>query len=919
MDEKESKVEEDIIEERKKKIASFLKKSSIWALIILFIIVLLSINIRTQPMKDHGGRPGLWDITTNTWTLGPDLDPFFFLRYAQIIVEKGSLPAVDIMRNAPLGFEPSHETRLLPYMIAWTYWIFHFSDKSINVEYAAVIFPVIMFALTVIVFFFFVREIFRKKDENDTKASIIALISTFFMAVMPELLPRTVAGIPEKESAAFFFMFLALYLFLKAWKTENKKAAITLAALSGISTAVMGLIWGGVSYVFVTIAISTLIAFVLNKIHKRETILYSLWAFFSMFIMTAASARFKVGELAKSLDTGLALLVFVILIVHLIVWNTKLSKLKALEKIKLPKNIISLILAVILLIILSFLFFGAGFIIDKLTAINQMMFKPVTGRWSQTVAENRQPYFSEWANSFGPAIKNIPVLFWMFFVGSVILFKKMLSHVGKKRAWLLTALYVLFFFGLVFSRYAPHPAIMDGDGIESRLFYYGSALLLIGAFVYYYIRDYKEGNNSFAKIDYNYILLFVLFVLCLFTARSAVRLIMILAPIAPIFVSYLIVDSAGRFKTTKDETIKIIFAVVFSVVLILSIYSGWSFYKQIKAEAYGFVPSTYTQQWQKAMAWVRESTPENAVFAHWWDYGYWVQTIGKRATVTDGGNFIVYWNYLTGRHVLTTDKEKDALEFLYTHNTTHLLIDSTDLGKYGAFAIIGSDENFDRYSPGPVTMLSDPKQSQKTRNGIMIVYQGGTYTDEDISFKENENASEIFLPGGRAAIAGILLETYQDNNSTAFKQPTGVFIYQNTQYRIPLRYAYYNKQLIDYKNGLNATVYLIQRIIQSGQGIQLDNTGAAMYVSPRIMRGLLGQLYILNDAWKNFDNFESAYSEPSPIVDMLNRQGANLNEFVFYEGIQGPIKIWKIKYNGDEKVNPAYLDTDYSKYINWKL
>ena len=134
MDEKESSKEEAIIEERKRKFVSFLKKSSIWTLAVLFIIVLISINIRMQPMKDHGGRPGLWDITTNTWTLGPDLDPFFFMRYAQIIVEEGSLPAVDAMRNVPLGFDPSQETRLLPYMIAWTYFIFHSFDKSVNVS-----------------------------------------------------------------------------------------------------------------------------------------------------------------------------------------------------------------------------------------------------------------------------------------------------------------------------------------------------------------------------------------------------------------------------------------------------------------------------------------------------------------------------------------------------------------------------------------------------------------------------------------------------------------------------------------------------------------------------------------------------------------------------------------------------------------
>ena len=46
---------------------------------ILAWIVLMSIRIRTRNL------PLLRDITTGTWTLGPDLDPFLFLRWAKYI------------------------------------------------------------------------------------------------------------------------------------------------------------------------------------------------------------------------------------------------------------------------------------------------------------------------------------------------------------------------------------------------------------------------------------------------------------------------------------------------------------------------------------------------------------------------------------------------------------------------------------------------------------------------------------------------------------------------------------------------------------------------------------------------------------------------------------------------------------------
>jgi len=247
------------IAKRKEKVFAYLNKTNLWVLGLLIIAVILGVYIRSMPMHDHGGNPGLWDISTNTWTLGPDLDPWLFTRYAETIVEQGKLPAIDMMRNVPVGFDTTVESRLLPYMIDWTYYILGFIGINNGVVYAAAIFPVIMFALTIISFFLFVREIFfEKTKEAKTRANIIALISTFFMIVIPVFLSRTIAGIPEKESAGFFFMFLAFYLFLKGWKSKKIKNAVIFGVLAGISTGMMGLIWGGVTYIFIPIGLACL-------------------------------------------------------------------------------------------------------------------------------------------------------------------------------------------------------------------------------------------------------------------------------------------------------------------------------------------------------------------------------------------------------------------------------------------------------------------------------------------------------------------------------------------------------------------------------------------------------------------------------------------------------------------------------------
>jgi dolichyl-diphosphooligosaccharide--protein glycosyltransferase len=40
------------------------------------------------------------------------------------------------------------------------------------------------------------------------------------------------------------------------------------------------------------------------------------------------------------------------------------------------------------------------------------------------------------------------------------------------------------------------------------------------------------------------------------------------------------------------------------------------------------------------MAWLKENTPNDAVVASWWDYGYWITTLGERRSIADNATLI---------------------------------------------------------------------------------------------------------------------------------------------------------------------------------------------------------------------------------------------------------------------------------------
>jgi len=885
----------DELEERKKKIINFLKQKKDWAYyLILSFIIFIGTYIRTRNISK------LKDITTGTWTLGPDLDPFLFLRWAQYIVEHGSLMVWDMMRVVPLGFNTASEMKLLSYLVAWLYHFLRFFSEKVTVTYAAILFPVVMFVLTGIAFFLFARKIFYKQSKKIK--NITALIATAFFVLIPSLLPRTIAGIPEKESAAFFFMFMAFYLFLEAFTSEKIKRGLIFGGLAGISTALMALIWGGVIFIFFTIPTAVLLAFIFGKIKKEKFYIYSTWLITSFMLMIPFSTRYNLRNLIVSSSTGLAIGVFAIIGMSLLIMkNKKLNEIR--KKTKLPKEIFALILSLLILFTLIFIFLGPNFIFGQISHTINSLITPMTTRFGLTVAENKQPYFAnDWKNSFGPIVFNIPLFFWLFFIGSVILFNNLISKLPKKDRIILTFGYFIFLISLIFSRYSPS-SILNGTSGLSLLVYFGGWLFFLISFGYFYFKGYKEKDNfAFRDFDFSYILYFIILTLGIIGARAGIRLIMVLGAVSPIAVSFLIVKISQNYFNEKEETMKFFMGIIVLLIIIASLFTLWTYYQQDKYSAENFAPGVYQFQWQKAMQWVRENTPKDAVFAHWWDYGYWLQSIGERATILDGGNTIVYWNHLMGRFVLTGSDEDKALEFLYTHNGTHLLIDSTEIGKYTAYSSIGSDENYDRFS-WISTFLMDEKQTQETKNEISYIYVGGASTDEDIIWEQD--GQEILLPKKKAGVGAIVVK----KNGEKILQPEAIFVYNGKQYTIPLKYIYINGKLHEFKEGLNAGIFIFPRLdtLQDGRA-NINEIGAAMYLSSRTIHSQLVNLYLFN---QKSEYFELVHIEDSFITENLKQQGMNIGEFIYYQGFQGPIKIWEITYPSNIKANPEYLERDF--------
>ena len=84
---------------------------------------------------------------------------------------------------------------------------------------------------------------------------------------------------------------------------------------------------------------------------------------------------------------------------------------------------------------------------------------------------------------------------------------------------------------------------------------------------------------------------------------------------------------------------------------------------------------------------------------------------------------------------------------------------------------------------------------------------------------------------------------------------------------------------------------------------------------------MFAQLYLLNDAFENYKTLTLVHSELDPFVSSINSQGANIKDLVYFQGLRGPISIWKVDYPSNIIVKEEFLRTsgEYAEfdYLNF--
>jgi len=869
---------EELLEERKTKIFSYFKGYPfIFVYIVLGLIAAFGFYVRTRSLGF------LIDVTTGDY-MPSDPDAIGILRYVQYVVDHGQLMAIDTMRYFPTGFANVDEFSVLVHLIAWFYKIFHFFVPSASVAYADVIYPAFAFVVGLVFFFLFVRKIFDWK---------IALLASAILTVLPDKKKEEHAGVSDKEALAMVFFYAGLYFFIAFFTEKKLWKGILFSILAGISVGAVWSIWGGVVFISSTIGSFIFILLLMGKLDEKHLWFYTLFLAVAVgFLALFFPIRAAPISLLTAPTSGILFLALALAIVHHYVYTKDRFHLKKyFIRIPVLPIFVSLFSLLFVGVLVLFFMYGSTFFIDRIANLYIDLIEPFgRNRWALTVAESHQPYFVDWIGQF--SLRYLVIVF----VGAVLLFYETFKSLGRK-AYSFTAVFAALLLAISLNRYASSASILNGETPLSITLYLGMILFFFGYCVYFFHRLYTRNHDSYeallSHLPYGYLFLCIFFVFILLGARSAVRLLFVFAPGTAILAAFFVFILVEYSKKISLKPLRYGSWLVLGI-FVLILLNGFS--QTVLAQA-GSTGSGYNEQWQYAMDWVRENTSEDAVFAHWWDYGYYVQTGGQRATLSDGGNAHPTINYLTGRYLLTGANDTDALQFLASKNASHVLVVSDEIGKYGAFSAIGADADYDRYS-WISAYTFDPAQSSQVNETLTLVYTGGAVLDDPVSYQGTE------FPVYGAAVVGFIIpmHTDADTNFKGFENPSAVLVYNGNYYNMPLRCVFLNGEEYIFGEedfeGLDACL----QIIPTYQNNQFNGLGAGLYLS--------------HDVWNTWFTKHYLFGQDSEYFTTVYTDEGSVPLAVYNGRIIGPHKIWEVHYPENLTISEQFYITELPEGVN---
>ena len=521
----------------------------------------------------------------------------FNFRATEYIVENGFFEYFEWNDDKswyPTGRDVSATSQfMLHSTAAITYQIF--AGNSSLYDFT-ILFPAVIGSLTVVIIFALVRLF---------AGTAAGLFASLLFAVSLPIIIRGTLGWFKSEPLGIFYGLLGLYLFFSAIKSENKKIAAVKIIFGGMVMAFGMASWGGDQFFIIPIGLFILALPFVRKDHKF--LLWSIPLFVITFLLTCASFE-RPGPNFVFGFGGILLIIPTIFLVTCIFIQRKSS-----DKNKIRNGAI--------------LLFSIFLIGSSLVTINTS--DTDWGTEINTDLTHKECYDQKHSE-------------WNFDQEACIIdYKKLLPlpsfrYLNAINPFLTTT-------DPLTDSVAEHAT----TSIELSFLFHSVWMIFAGIGIWLLL--FKKTSQTFVKNDMKaFVLIFGMS--GVYIGSVFIRL-EVFASLSLIILSSIALSILAKnifkikFLGKKNYLFKISFAIIilflFTSPLIFPENSNWI--NNMDSASIIFTGATNnppTNDWLDTLEWIKLNTPENAIIASWWDYGYWIQTIAERTTFVDNSTLI---------------------------------------------------------------------------------------------------------------------------------------------------------------------------------------------------------------------------------------------------------------------------------------
>ena len=580
-------------------------------------------------------------------------DPYLYYWQAQIVSEQGKLPARDMHRWHPIGRDHGQSLNAYAYAIAYTHKAITVLFPNVSLYQISLFFPVICFVLGLGVLCLFLYRTF---------GLLFSSIVCVLLATLPGVVERSAAGFSDRDSWCLMLGIFAIVTYLASLQTQSSRWRLLLTVTSGFVVFLGGISWEGFGVFMSVILVVELWKFLTSE-EDEGLQLYFLWVCIFVPTLYLASPAYRSGG-------GFTTHLFAFVLIPPLV----LLGIRALRHVLITKSLLAnkfrphtrnLSLGLVLVgfaVALGYVWMQFDTFAITTVPLNQ-------NQLMQTVSELNTPDYRYWVFRYG----SLFFLGGLGFIGAGI-------HLWKNRGSVLAVFIFLFLLSTFFQTRLE--TLLGASGCNILFFTSLEGIFLVLLFIAW-------RQQELSKQELIYVGMVAWFLVWVALSRDAKRydffiglpIVFFTADLIQRVVAYI----TEHFKNVqflsldfKERLPLRVVRVCIAVIIVTALMYWTPAGEHAKRATFAATEMRQAKPGDtpvaKAFAWMKAELRETAVVAARWGFGSQLNVLGGVKTIIDQDHYVQYWIHLFNKHVRDATDARIALEFLKTHEATHLML-----------------------------------------------------------------------------------------------------------------------------------------------------------------------------------------------------------------------------------------------------